>query len=465
MGARAADWHLLDHATDPVPSGAVDLDPAILHYKEISSALTTQATLLKKIGDGDETLLKGVSADAMRKRARDSAEAIGKAANRYDQVERALVGYREDLELARSETWRAVSEASEASASKRSAENLPDPLDTRTADAPPPTPTEDRESQARTRALDHAGADLAAAKSRAERAMSALGEAADRTAAAIRHGWDVDGLQSSTHERRIHVLNKVLKKLVEVLGYIGLALAIVGLVVSGVGIIAIIGLGVAAVAVVFNIILAAQGETSWLNVIAGVVGLVLIGFGAIATKVLKAGQAASLKLGSSALGRDISRLYARIGWTRTGRTPGGGSPAALTESRVAALRNFQTFMDGKKVKPAWWDVRNPGYLQGNKDKFTDIAGKWRWDKVLGIDDAMDLNTINRTIFDTFRAGSTGGVPKWLYVGGAAKTWGWTAGVFGGIANPSTNAGDSRTQWSWADAQYSKLTSARPGGPL
>ena len=72
--ARVGEWHLLDYDDDPVPAEASGLDAVIKHYKEIAEIMTTQAALLKKIGDGDETLLKGESADAMRGRAEESHE-------------------------------------------------------------------------------------------------------------------------------------------------------------------------------------------------------------------------------------------------------------------------------------------------------------------------------------------------------------------------------------------------------
>nr|BFF21553.1 hypothetical protein GCM10025730_50740 [Promicromonospora thailandica] len=57
--ARDGDWHLLGYDTDPVPAEASGLDDVIRHYETITTQMETQAKLLKKIGDGDETLLKG----------------------------------------------------------------------------------------------------------------------------------------------------------------------------------------------------------------------------------------------------------------------------------------------------------------------------------------------------------------------------------------------------------------------
>jgi len=467
MPSRAADWNAVDLLTDPVPIDATELDEVIRYYADVSAALATQSVLLKKVGDGDTTLLKGVAADAMRQRA----------------MHRAISSYRPDLEIARSETWRAVSEASEATAGEQAANRMPDPVGTaRPQDAPPFTPEEEQQSQARTRAMDVTGDRLLAAKARTREAVAAFAVAAERTAAAIRQGWDVDGLHASDWDAFVYGLNVFLKKLVEILGWIGMALAIIGLVVSGIGIVAIMGMVATAVAVVANIILAAQGEASWLSVILGVVSLVTVGVGAIATRSLKAGQTAGLKTGSSALTRETARMFPKVGALRNVATAGGKFKiprrpvgASLTTaggkfqiprkpviaSRLEALKNYTKFAKGKKVKPAWWDVRHPAYIQTGKDKFTDVAGKWRWDKVLGIDDAVDLNAINKMVYETFRAGTTQGVSKWLYFGGVAKTWGWTAGVFGAVANPSTYKPDARSQWPWADTNYTNLTSSRP----
>ncbi len=143
--------------------------------------------------------------------------------------------------------------------------------------------------------------------------------------------------------------------------------------------------------------------------------------------------------------------------------PGSPQANALNHlrGRFNQLDDIAAHLRANPVTPAWWQVRTPGYFSADAAKFKDIASKWRWDKVLGIDGARNLNTLNQKVFEAFRAGTTIPAPKWMYFGGAATSWGWTTGVFGLVANPSTMPGDSRTQWPWADASYAHLTSARP----
>ncbi len=292
MPARTAEWHLIEHDSDPVAGDPDELDRVARYYGDIADALITQSKLMEKIGSGDETLLKGQAADAMRKRAKDSSELLGKAANRYEQAHEAMVAYRPGLEMARSETWAAVTEAAEASSAQQAAAGRPDPVgQQRPADAPPLTDDEKGQSEARDRAISDADGKLAAARERARRAMAELDAVARRTADAIRKDWGIDGLHTSGWNAFVYGLNQVLKKLAEVLGWIGMALAIVGLVISGVGIIALVGAVIAVVALVANIILAIQGETSWLNVILGVIAVVTVGAGALVTKMTKAAQA------------------------------------------------------------------------------------------------------------------------------------------------------------------------------
>lgn len=519
MPARTADWPLLDYDTDPVPSDPSELDEIIRYYAQVSEALATQAALMRKLGDGDETLLKGLSADAMRKRAHDSASLLGKAGTRYEQMHQALSTYRPDLEVARSETMAAVTEAADASAGQRSAENMPDPVaQLRAEDAPPLTPADEMQSEGRSRAIAEAGDRLAASKARARRAMAAFDTAAERTAAAIRMGWSLDGLHTSGWDAFVHGLNKILKKIVEVLGYIGMALAVIGLVVSGVGIIALVGLGIAVVSLAINIILAAQGEASWLGVILGVVAILTVGVGTVVTRSVQKVQALTVGRANQVIQRQVPQAVTQLRAIENAKRAANAplhisrplanvprpvpnfsrplpnvsrpvpnfsrplpnvsrpvpnisrplplnavpSTAAVT-GKITALEKIAAGTKANALEPNWWQVTNPAYLATNAKKFTEFS--WAWDKAVGVDAPRKINDLLRSTNAVTRPGMplpTGMLsPTWMYFGGPAFTWGWMTGVFGAVINASNFGADPRAKWPWGDATYAGLTGNRP----
>ena len=107
-------------------------------------------------------------------------------------------------------------------------------------------------------------------------------------AAKIKENWGDDGLKHSGLEVFVHGFNKFLKGLVEILGYIGMALAVLAFLLPGVGALALAGLIVGVVSLVASIVLAAQGEASWMGVILGVVGVAAAGVGLVVAKSIRA---------------------------------------------------------------------------------------------------------------------------------------------------------------------------------
>ncbi|MBL0886556.1 hypothetical protein [Myceligenerans indicum] len=475
---RDGRWDLLGYDSDPVPAAAEGLDEIIRHYQDIAAAMTEQAALLKKIGDGEERLLKGQAADAMRKRARESAGSLDKAAGRYADVRDAIVGYRPALASARSETGTALAAAEDAQRALGSAEGMPDPVnEERPEDAPPLTPQERQDSSDRSAAIGRADSALADARTRATNALGALQAAAESAAARIRENWGSDGLHTSGWDAFVFRLNQVLKKLVEILGYIGIALAVLAVLIPGLGLVTLLGVVVTVASTVFSLVLAAQGEGSWLSVILGVVSLGLVGVGAIATKALKGAQGAGLTGGralEAAWGR-VHTLKNLKDFIRTGggifrvpRRPVPGSWQAGVErdlgTWIANLERWTQFAGRTSVKPPWWQVTNPRYWQVEASRFKDVfAGNWRWDRVIGLNDINDLGKINATIGNLLGSASSFPVRWWMYVGPAAFSFGWFTSLWGQAVTP-TNFGpdDLRSSFDWwKDADYSGLYSENP----
>lgn len=463
--ARTGEWSLVDHDSDPVPADPSELDEVIAHYKKISEAMTEQAALLKRIGDGDVRLPKGQSADAMRKRARESAGALDKAAGRYADVHSALDAYEPSLTTARTDTWNALTDAEKANRELQSAEGMPDPVNaTRPDDAPPLTDKEKTASSDREAAINTAGSGIAAAKQKVAGALEALRLAAETAAAKIRENWKVDGLHTSGWDAFVHRLNKFLKALVEILTYIGLALAVLAILIPGLNVIALIGIGVAVVSVVASFILAAQGEGSWLGVILGVLSLVGIGIAAKIASKLKGIQGLGLtKAGPVQLNLAKDKI-GTLAFALRNLTPAArdGVRDALFKA-VGNFRSMGDFLLKTRVSPGWWHIfKNPKWvLKEDWSRLTKAwpKGDYRWDRLIGISDIRDVNKIASNLG---LLGNIYRIKPWMYVGPIAYTIGWFGRPFS-MMNPSIlNPNDPRkNNDGWHDANYSGLTGENP----
>jgi hypothetical protein len=464
--ARTGDWPLVGHDSDPVPADPSELDEVIAHYKTMSEAMTEQAALLKRIGDGDVRLLKGQSADALRKRARESAGALDKAAARYSDVYSALDAYEPALTTARTDTWNGLLEAEKAARELQNAEGMPDPAAaTRPDDAKPLTDEEKTQSSERASAISTASSGIAGAKQKVAGALEALRVAAEAASAKIRENWKVDGLHTSGWDAFVHRLNKFLKALVEILTYIGMALAVLAILIPGLNVIALIGIGVAVVSVVASVILAAQGEGSWLGVILGVLSLVGIGIAAKMANNLKGIQAigltkagpVQLKLAKDKIGAIAFAL----------RNLGPNAPRAglrdLLSKSIGNFRSMGDFLLKQRVSPGWWHIfKNPKWVL--KEDWTRLKTAWpngayRWDRLIGISDIRDVSKISGNLG---LLGNLYQIKPWMYVGPIAYGIGWFGRPFS-MLNPSfLNPFDLRnTNSGWHDAVYSGPTSENP----
>ncbi|WP_020014345.1 hypothetical protein [Promicromonospora sukumoe] len=455
--ARVGEWHLLDYDDDPVPAEASGLDAVIKHYKEITEMMTTQAALLKKIGDGDETLLKGEAADAMRKRARESHEALGKAAGRYEDVHAALVAYRPELETARSETGKALTMAEDAAAARKGAEGLPDPVnEDRPDDAPPLTTEQKNESQNRADKISTANGELEAAKTKARNAMTALDTAASAAATKIKENWGEDGLNHTWQEKLRHNFMKFLKGLVEILGWIGMALAVLAMIIPGLGVLAWVALGVAVVGLLGSIVLAATGEESWMGVVWGAIGVITAVAGLAVAKVIGAAVKASKAASQSATAirmNDLSRIAERMAVFRNNidgpfsafalnRVLSGGLKISENLTSLSKLQNLL------KINPGAWKIPS----------FTGA---------IGIGGIKQLGAINAALDGLKITGITGGFVKpWVYVLGSGS---WFTGFVSGAWStgvPASSFGDDLREnfTGTTDWEYNHITTGA-GEPI
>lgn len=467
--ARMGDWPLVGHDSDPVPADPSELDKVIAHYKTMSEAMTEQAALLKRIGDGDVRLLKGQSADALRKRARESAGALDKAAARYSDAHSALDAYEPSLTTARTDTWNGLLDAEKAARELQSAEGMPDPVNaTRPDGAKPLTDEEKTQSSERTAAINTASSGIAGAKQKVAGALEALRGAAEAASAKIRENWKVDGLHTSGWDAFVHRLNKFLKALVEILTYIGMALAVLAILIPGLNVIALMGIGVAVVSVIASTILAAQGEGSWLGVILGVLSLVGIGIAAKMANNLKGVQGLGLAKGGPAkldrLKIDFAKNLRLLNISNKNMRLDASAIFSERLSKVSLeIKNIATFLDKTKVSPGWWHTfKNPKWvLKEDWSRLTKAwpRGDYRWDRLIGVSDIRDVSKIagNIGLF-----GPMFQIKPWMYVGPIAYGIGWFGRPFS-MLNPSfLNPFDQRnTNSGWHDAVYSGPTSENP----
>ncbi len=141
MPARGGNWALVGEASDPIVADTQVVHELVDYYRSIADEIRSEADVLKRIGEGDQSQFKGESADAVRKKSGEVASSLQKMSGRYDAIRDALTGYLPSLETALDESAAALREAEDASAAGSRAASMVDPSQGRAQDAPPLTAT------------------------------------------------------------------------------------------------------------------------------------------------------------------------------------------------------------------------------------------------------------------------------------------------------------------------------------
>jgi hypothetical protein len=438
-------WNLLDRDSDPVPGDPDRVSAAQKRYANIATTIHETATRLQQVATADG--LKGKYVDAMQDRAKDVANDLTKASGRYDAVAKAIAVYQPALQQARDESAAAVHDAETAAADQTKAKAMPDPSANRAPDAPPLSQADQDAVTARTKAAGSADSALAAAKTRLQNAVNALntaGRALEQAVTANR--FKSDGLTDSTLDK----FNAFLKILVKVLQWIGIALAAIAMIFPGVAAFAVLGVIVAATVLVADIVLAAQGETSWIDVAFAAVGVVLLGAGSALAKGLQnIGNQIRNVLGpafKAFMRPGIEQAFATemrdfMAGTSTLR------PAEIMANRNAALAAAEG--TGRTANgllpefPEWWQFSHPEYLAfiGRQLRDNNIISLLRNGNFLemypkffaGVDVVSALRTMGG-IAGRLPGSAIGAPSNWFYVGaGLLKGIGY--GMFGfGLAS-------------------------------
>jgi hypothetical protein len=476
MPARSGDWTLVGEASDPIVADVPALEDLVTYYTTLADQITSEATVLGSIGDGDESQFKGEAADKVRSKSREVAESLRTMSGRYAAVRDALAAYRPELEHALDESAAALRDASDAAAAGSRSAGMPDPSANRAQDAPPLTDDEQGQVDARNRAISAAksSADAATAKLRA--AVDGL-NAAGRTASnTIRAGWH-DGLHDSLGDKIKAFFAKLLKIIVKIFTYIGIALAALAILIPGLGFIALAAAVATTVTFVANVALAAMGEGSWLDVIMSAVSVAFVGAGALVTKAASVAKAGMLAKGMPGVekvaGTKIVALQAeRMAAIRSALSPTTRIGDSVREvqkitQQVATVQKELSIAKSTNVigkftmKADWFDPRTFRAL-ASEDR-AKIAEGWskgyRWDRLFSVDRQQELAEMRTVLRSQYGIGVQT-VPKWHAPFQATRvSYGWGNIVFGQSIKP-TGWGDDQGRVSAYDDASAALTTGK-----
>jgi len=443
-------------------------------YDDMARTIHEQADVLKRIGEGDETHFKGQGADKVREKSKAVGASLEQMSGRYDAVRDALRSYLPQLEHGLAESASALQEAVAARDSMSQATGMADPREDRPKDAPPLTSEEEGAGRAKDAALDSAQGASAAAIAHLRRAQADLDAAGHAASSTIRGAWK-DGLHDTLGDKIRAFFKKFLAILIKILTWIGIALAIIAIIIPGLGFVSLMAAVTAGVAFAATIAQAAMGDASWVTVLMAGIGILSLGAGALITRATNLKKGAMIAKGASHT-RDITRNAheaMRFTANQTARRQeiavsvmaGRSSvddaimqlrvlPGRLKEMRENAVTVFKKG-DLGEVKPNWWNVGRTGdILKFDKKAIMDQFGEkgWSLDKLIGVDGLKGLADIATKAKASGISLTSMRVQELVYFTGGAKVFGWGSTAFSLGANP-TGLGEDLARWTgWEDAK-------------
>jgi hypothetical protein len=400
----------------------------------------------------------------VRSKSKEVAESLQKMSGRYIAIRDALTGYLPELEHGLDESAAALRDAEDASAAGGRANGMPDPSQNRPEDAKPLTDDEQGEVDAKNRATEAAKASADAAVARLRRAVDGLNAAGKAAANTIRGAWD-DGLHDTLGDKIKAFFSALLKIIVKIFTYIGIALAALAILIPGVGLLTFMAAVSAAVVLVANIALAGMGEGSWLDVITSAVGLVLVGIGGAMTKLISVAKTTAI--GKSMAGFEKTTL-AKLdklkalrsdklsNWASDGKAASEIKEINSQISKVLDARSdakFKNIIDGFKEKPNWW---RPGkdLITEDISKIKDVFVKkdWRVDRLFSIDRHLEMGKMQKEMWSKYgvEIASVPSWQKWVAGGRVVASWGNTF-VYGQGIKPTGWGSDQERVPGYKDA--------------
>jgi RHS repeat-associated protein len=321
-----------------------EVDSRLAYFRSLAEEMRTEGQRLSRISSGES--LKGKYADELRSSAGDVAKDMDQVVGRYDAVVQALTEYRPALDAALLGSSQALDDAINADSARRAADAMP------TATAPHGghlTPQQEQANNDKTAATGAAADRLNAAKQKLVGVLSALDGAGQAAAATIRKGFN-DGLTDSGWDRFKYAFKKFLQILVKVLTYIGMALAVIALVIPGVGeLVLAAGVAIGAVTLAADVGLKALGGGSWADIGMAIAGLLTFGAAKVLGPAIKAGV-------SSITGATRSADAAGNVGSSVATKPADDAMSSAGSSKGAPHGNDEACTNGDPVDVATGDV-------------------------------------------------------------------------------------------------------------
>jgi hypothetical protein len=369
---RPTDWTPLGLDSDPVPGDPEQISREAAHLSQVATTITDQIKALRQIADsGADESLKGQYADTIQSSATDLADQLGKVVGRYQKASTALSQWVPELEYAQSESVHALYEAEDAA--RRQKANAPVPHTVSQQD----TAQQKEQDQARSRVLQQADSDMAAARQRLDNAVAYRDAKARQVAATINDACDDQVTDSWWDQFKSFVSHfaGMIRVVCTALEVIATILALVALFIPGLDIIVMLAIAATALALIGRTVLASAGNGSWTQVAMDAFALLTFGAGRIIGSAAEGTAAASENVartaatgeqGASSLGQAgdlVSRLAeaveeedtAREAATQIFRIVGPEEAADIAES--GAYRN-PFGLEGKYFFPTQQQAEN-----------------------------------------------------------------------------------------------------------
>jgi hypothetical protein len=276
--ARPTDWTPLGLDADPVPGDPERVSQEAAHLSRVATTIADEIAALRKIAaGGSDAALEGQYADQIRSSASDLAGQLDKVVGRYQKASLALSQWVPELEYAQSQSVQALYKAQDAARQQQASAPLSRPPGQKE------TAQQKHDDQARTRALNLADSDMAAARRQLDDAVSHRNAKGRETAGKIEHAID-DGVTDSWWDQFRSFVDHyagVLKDVCTALEVIATILAIVALFIPGLDILVLAAIAATALALAGRTVLAAIGNGSWVSVAMDAVALLTFGAGRV----------------------------------------------------------------------------------------------------------------------------------------------------------------------------------------
>jgi hypothetical protein len=317
MGYRPADWQPLA-GSDPVPGRPDDIRTEAGRLTRVADSIHDQVNALRRVAQADQDKdLQGQYAGSIAGPARDLADHLGKAENRYRVTAGELSAWADELQAAQSASYNQWQDAQQAQ--KDITANTPHPASggstapagsSGSSGGHPAPAVPDPAQQQR---LKDAQERLTAAQAALAKTVGTLQDQGRAHAGAIRNVIKHDGLKDSwwdSFKECIDANSHWITLACNALGWLATACAVISLFIPGLNFVAAIALGATFFSLLGHTVLASAGDGSWFDVGLDAFALATMGIGGLAAESAQAGEkglAATLK-GEGAL-REGTRAF------------------------------------------------------------------------------------------------------------------------------------------------------------